>query len=948
MEESNDSQLWDQLLELIPTGVGVFDFTDQKICMEYLNDGYYQMIHATRKQRSVFWGTGVIDAIYQDDVKGLLEEVTAAVAQDRMLQYRFRLLTGLGNYMWVAIRASHVPKDNNGVRFFVAYYDINEMVHMQEKMRDCEILQSEFVRYSEVLYFSYYPKEHRYEVILKPECQKSAPNAMNDFPDSFIRKMAPDRENAEKYREMIREIDNGAQEAECTFCALAGGEKRWIRVHMWGFTDGAAKTTRAIGSQIDVTRYVKSEQAFNDEQKKMQFLQGKILAVSCFNVTKDMGIELCDDYKLGYNRIDKDILYREALEADPKIALQNRETLEILLKIMEQIPDREQRINFIKTFSNNGLLRKYLSGERETRLNYRIWTNRGILWVETRVVLLQNPGTGDIIAFFYSSDINGGMLYNKITRQILMQDYKAISYYDVSSGKFFVNSNTVEQKAEFTECSYAEAIVDEIEGCVISSEKNEVQKKYMIENIFSQLTSVRIYSIYYTCNERDRSIPGYPHRKKKCDIFYLDAGRDIIVFAYSEITRIYEQERRKCEKMTKEMQALALAGKAKTEFVARISHDIRTPISIISNITDFAYEDMQDEEKLRYDLDRIKAANHFLLNLINDVLDISQIDSGKIRLNPEPYTYEEHAAYVRNVLEPLCEKKELKCVITQRTNKGIIVADKIRINQIVLNLLSNAVKYTPRGGTVSYISHSEDLPDAKIKYSFEIRDNGIGMSRDFQNHMFDSFVQEHDNPARARNIQGTGIGLSIVKKMLDLMDGTIAVKSEIGKGTSISCSIVFPDALRDPKYLRKIKSVQKESTEFEKITGRILLAEDNPINTEIAVRILEKFGLTVECVQNGEEAVKLYEKNPVGYYRAVLMDIQMQIMNGYEATRKIRAMKKEDAARIPIMAMTADAFADAVQKGRDCGMSEYLVKPLDPMGLYGILQKAFGRSDSIS
>ena len=948
MEQSNDNRLWNQLLDLIPTGVGVFDFADQKICMEYLNDSYYQMIHATRKQRAVFCGTGVMDAIYQDDVKGLLEEVNTAIAEERMLQYRFRLLTGLGNYMWVAIRASHIRQEDGNVRFFVAYYDIDEVIHIQEKMQDCEILQSEFLRYSEALYFSYYPREHRYAVIFRPESQKSAPVSLNDYPESFIRKMKPDKENAEKYREMIRRIDNGEQEAECTFCTLAGEKKRWIRVHMWGFSDREESVVRAIGSQIDVTGYVKAEQAFNDEQKKMQSLQGEILAVSCFNVSKDMGIDLSDDNSLEYNKIDKDTLYQEALETDPQIALQNRETLDILLKVVGQVPDREERINFIRTYSNSGLLRKYANGERESKLTYRRWTKRGIIWVETRAVLLRNPSTGDVIAFFYSSDVNNRMIYNKLAIQLLMQGYRSFSYYDVSSGKFFVNSDPAEKGAEFTECPYEETIMDEIDCCVISSEKNEVQKKYAIENIFSKLTSVKIYEIYYTCNERDRSITGYPYKKRKCDIFYLDAGRDIIVFAYSDVTGICEQERAKREKMSREMQALAAAGNAKTEFVARISHDIRTPISIISNMTDFAYEDIQDEEKLRYDLDKIKAANQFLLNLINDVLDISQIDSGKIRLNPEPYTYEEHAAYVRNVLEPLCEKKELKCVISQRTNKGIIVADKIRINQIILNLISNAVKYTPKGGTVSYISHSEDLPDDKIRYSFEIKDTGIGMSRDFQKHMFDSFVQEYDNPAREKSVQGTGIGLAIVKKMLDLMNGTITVKSEIGKGTSISCSIVFPDALRDPKYQKKARLLQKSKAEYGKLSGRILLAEDNFISAEIAVRILEKFGLAVECVQNGEEAVKLFENKPDGYYRAVLMDIQMQIMNGYEATRKIRALKKADASDIPIIAMTADAFSDAMQKGRACGMSEYLVKPIDPAGLYGVLQKVFGISDSIS
>ena len=938
-----DEQLRNKLLQMIPSGVGVFDLTDGVIHVEYLNDGYYQMIHASRTQRTHFQGVSFIEAVYEDDREGLLHTVQASLTQKRQIvHYRCRVLTGNGTYMWLAVRANHEQLDEHTERFFTSYYDIDELIRTQDKLRYNEILLNEFVKFSDVFHFTYYPGDHRYETIMIPDSRNHGSAFRDHFPEDFIHMAQMSSEDADKYNAMIYRIDQGEQEAKCSIQATLNGNKGWYSIHLWNLLDENGRPLRAIGSVIDISRFKEAEIAFMAERRKMKALQGELLAVSCFNVTKDRNMEINNDTDLSYEKPVNDEIYRSAVHENRELSNQNRETLDILMAAAENIPDEEERRYFIRTCSHEGMMNNYAEGRHEITLEYRRKTGRGLLWVSTRVVLLQDPSTGDVLAFYYTSDINDRVIYRKITGHVLHQNYESVAYYNVNNGRMYIKSPDNYESVRFAEHDYAEAVDAAIEKYVTPDEKMELRKKYEIENIISNLMASGSYSIFYTGSEKDRSIPGYPRKRMKCDIFYLDEKRDIIVFLHSNMTDIYEHEREVREKMAQAMHALEMANNAKTEFVSRISHDIRTPISIISSITDFAYEDIHDEKKLRNDLDKIRSANVFLLSLINDVLDISKIDSGKIQLNPEPYTYEEHSANIRNIIETMCEEKGLKCYISARQNHGIIVADKTRINQIILNLISNAVKYTPPGGTVSYISCSKDLADNKVLYSFEIKDTGIGMSREFQAHMFDPFSQEYSNPDRPKGSTGTGLGLSIVKKIVDMMGGTLEVESELGKGTTVRCSIVFPDAARDPAYENFAeKEAEDRKAADVKLSGHILLAEDNPVNTEIAVRILNHFGVTVDCAENGRIAADMFAKSEPGYYHAILMDIQMPVMNGYESTRIIRAMRRPDAAQIPILAMTADAFADAMQKGRDAGMTEYLVKPIDTVKLRQALGKAF-------
>ena len=213
------------------------------------------------------------------------------------------------------------------------------------------------------------------------------------------------------------------------------------------------------------------------------------------------------------------------------------------------------------------------------------------------------------------------------------------------------------------------------------------------------------------------------------------------------------------------------------------------------------------------------------------------------------------------------------------------------------------------------------------------------MSREFQSRMFDAFSQEYENPNRPKTASGTGLGLSIVKKMVELMNGTIQVESEIGKGTKISCSMVFPDAGRDPSYAGFAYRQRQEAVPIENMKGKILLVEDNPLNAEIAMRMLKSFGLDVDWEEDGKRAVKRFETEAKDTYNAILMDIQMPVMNGYEATRQIRRLEQNSEKHIPIIALTADAFAEAEKECQDAGISERLTKPIDKNALQKCLQR---------
>jgi len=925
--------------EAIPAGIGVIDVTDGELCLNYLNDGFYQMIGATREAYAAYEGRGIVNAAFAEDRPALLRETAASIRENRQLRCRVRLLRGSGEYRWVEIVSNHVPLNERTERFYTAYYDVDEMLRTKTELMEKELVFRDILTYSDILHFTYYPARGRYEAEILPVRLGRFPKAMDGYPDSFIRFIGLNETDAEAYRGMARAVAAGAPEAECTVLMHFAGKSGWYRVHMLSILDEGGHTVKAIGNVFNVDRTVEAERAIADERLRVESLRGVYLATACFNVTRDAEITFNEGGGLSRAAAFDGGTLAEARRAEPNIDRQRPETLATLLSAARQIPDEKQRREFIRCCSHEGMLRLFQSGQRDVVIEYRRLLGGELAWMSTRVILMAEPSTGDVLAFYYTRDISRQKKTEQITKLTLEKscDYVALLNVAKRTLKFWSVSQT---EAAFGGDWDLEAEND-YDACARSAlgryiaDAGQITRMLSLDNLVSSLSDSGEYSVTY-----DRRAPDGAVSRKQVQYRWLDDARAEILAVQTDITAAYVQEQERTRQLQEALAAAEKANSAKTEFISRISHDIRTPISAITNMTAFAREDADDREKLLHDLGRIEASNTFLLSLINDVLDISKIDSGKIELHPEPYSFDEYMESIRSIFEPLCRRNGQTFRVLggePARGRGVIV-DRIRFNQIALNLLSNAVKYTPGGGTITYVSRSQKLPDGRIDCGFEISDTGIGMSGQFQKTMFDPFTQEYDNPERKKLTGGTGLGLSIVKRLVDLMGGTIRVESEIGRGTSIFVRFLLPEAT--PAQLAAAGGGDGGKAHAGALAGTVLLAEDNEINAEIAIRILSSLGLQIDRAENGRQAVERFGASAPGQYRAVLMDIQMPVMNGYEAAEAIRALERTDAKTVPIIAMTADAFEESVRKAGEAGMNNYITKPIAPERLYSVLRDA--------
>lgn len=372
------------------------------------------------------------------------------------------------------------------------------------------------------------------------------------------------------------------------------------------------------------------------------------------------------------------------------------------------------------------------------------------------------------------------------------------------------------------------------------------------------------------------------------------------------------------------MIAAESASKAKSTFLSNMSHDIRTPMNAIIGFTNIGLKQNPTPE-LKNCLEKISNSSEHLLTLINDVLDISRIESGKIKYTPLPIDIREVTDTVLNIMHGFLSNRNIN-FRTRRTRieTPYVLADAVRIREVLVNILGNAVKFTDDGGSIIFEMNYHPWEDDKhIVVCYRISDTGVGMSEEFVEHIFDEFSQE-ENSARTQ-YKGTGLGMAITKRYVDLMGGTISVESKKNEGSTFTIEIPFE--LTDESEVRK----QGIPASKADLTGvKILMAEDNELNAEIAMVQLEEAGIQVTRASDGKEVVKIFAENPPGTFDIILMDVMMPEMNGYEATKAIRSMNnRHDDSNIPIIAMTANAFAEDVQASLDAGMNGHIAKPIN-------------------
>lgn len=422
------------------------------------------------------------------------------------------------------------------------------------------------------------------------------------------------------------------------------------------------------------------------------------------------------------------------------------------------------------------------------------------------------------------------------------------------------------------------------------------------------------------------------------DILALNNAKDI--------TDIRRKDRETKKALLEAYEAADRASFAKTEFLSKMSHDIRTPMNAIIGMTAIAGTKLHDPNGIEECLAKVSAASKHLLSLINEVLDMSRIESGTLTLEEEDFNILE---FVENMVKKLSATAREKNQQIEFHAKGIqntnVRGDVLRLQQVFSNVMSNSVKYTQEGGEISINITEKPSSQEQIGcYEFVFRDNGIGMAEEFLKHIYDPFERAED--VRISKVQGTGLGLTISRNIIQMMGGDIEIESEPGEGTIVTITIPLKYQEPEPDDRESVPAPEHTLDQIEEADysgKRILVVEDNDLNREIATEILSMTGAMVETAENGLEAVKMVEASERNYYDLILMDLQMPVMNGYEATSALRAMDREDITEIPIVAMTANAFLEDVQKSKACGMNEHMAKPLDIDQLYRMLARWLGK-----
>ena len=381
------------------------------------------------------------------------------------------------------------------------------------------------------------------------------------------------------------------------------------------------------------------------------------------------------------------------------------------------------------------------------------------------------------------------------------------------------------------------------------------------------------------------------------------------------------------------------ASEAKTQFLSSMSHDIRTPMNAVVGMTQIAKKNINDPQYVSACLDKVTLACNHLITLINDILDISKVESGKMALSPENVQINSLLENIVNIIRPQINDKNIKFdYYAHDIPFDCITADGLRLSQIYMNLLSNACKYTNKGGHIE-LEIYEELNDCKndnVRLVYRVKDNGIGMSDEYMKTMYDSFTRAERSTIS--KIQGSGLGLAIVKQFTYMMHGTIECQSTEGIGTEFIVSIEFPIS-RDRANKNDISGIKAEYTKSEFEGMRVLIAEDNDLNYEIVETMLDEYGIICDRAENGSECVKIITSSDDNYYSAILMDIQMPVMNGIEAAKLIRQSAVPYVRNIRIVAVTADAFAEDIQACKDAGMNAHISKPININNVLKILRQ---------
>ena len=720
-------------------------------------------------------------------------------------------------------------------------------------------------------------------------------------------------EDWEKCQEMFKELYSGKKEntrVQCRTWSNKAQDYVWYEYNFSIIEKKNGVPVRAIGTSRDISYQKRVEQLYEEEQKILLEADDSMISFSRINLTKNI-VE---------KRIAKG---KEVVFENTSDSLDFRKRAQCYFDDILLTDEDNYEL------SVEGLHELYKSGIQEIE-KYYIARRKGekrYICVKVNGRILENPRSGDVMVFFYNRDDTLSYINRLTMKAVLERDYEmaGVIYADTAQYRVITEMGNLPGN-DLPVVDYDE----ELKNFYVCAEKEEADrliKMVCFEKVYQELQEKSQYSVEFDMKEDGVT------RRKLLRFNYISNTMHLILATRIDIDDVVQTEMEKQHQLEGALNEAEKANSAKTEFLTTVSHEIRTPMNVIIGMVQLAKEEKDNHDAVMEYIDEIGTSSRYLLNLLNNVLDMSKIESGEFSLHPQRYSFDDLKRNATALFMPMCDRKQIHFEVRDFADQKMMI-DKMRLHQVVFNLLNNAVKYTDVGGEIQLIYRTK-LYGENVKAEIIVKDNGIGMSKEFQKEMYKPFVQENNQVVAS--MQGTGLGLSIVKGIIDKMNGELTVKSELGKGTEFCIRITAPIVKEKDSFLEK-----EDFHDNVDFTGKtILVAEDHELNQRIIKKLLINKGAKVIIADNGKAAVDYFMAGEENSIHAILMDVRMPVMDGLLAAKMIRRLNREDARVVPIIAMTANAYDEDREKSNAAGMDGHLSKPIDTGLLYDILRAFF-------
>ena len=916
-------QFYQTLVQNLPGGIAVirFDMAKKQMLPEYISEGFAAMTGMSTDEAYALYKNDATAGVHPDDLDYIIGRLNQHLKKHLdTCESIYRLRKKDGSYIWIKNNSSLILSPNEIPLIYAVYSDITKEIEAQNKLRQ---------KYNDLLLRQQnYPLSNE---ILSGYCDITANRILRIYDktgidplqkfgferQNFFKGLATLIESPEEREHFLNTFLNApllekfaqginSQELECFIRMPHDNSGHYLKcvINMIESPDNGH--TIGVLSVLDLTQFKINDQI----SMHLAHAHYDFIATCDFN---------SDSYQLFFTNSKANLM--------PPEQGSYSENIVAFLQTFTVPKDRE----FCMEMFDPANMQRRLYHENSYSFHYSLKDEQGHIYTKNMIVFLIDQRLNKV--GMARADITDYVREQRALLNTLAYTFEQLSIINLVTKEFTMYTRkSVLQNLSPYKCADFNRALHKLSLPYTKLAADETAaEKFSLPVILSRLAEKPQgyeFTLPYLANDGSE-------KNKQINVLWGDEGHHTICLVRCDVTDIISAEKNSRSVLQNALDLAQEANRAKTDFLSAMSHDIRTPMNAIIGMTDLALDDLDNRQHLSEYLDIIKSSSSHLLTLINDILDMSRIEKGKLKLARTSFNLSVEIDRFCSRYQQLMDKNSLNFLHNAELLHCNCIGDTAQLQRIWDNLVSNACKFTPPGGTVTFSACELPSDNERLGwYKFTISDTGIGIDSESLQHLFDPFFRSSD--VISKHIEGSGLGLAIVKNIVDYKGGTISVTSRQGEGTTFTVTLPlhFDTAAEHP--------VEKPthtfgSADFDFSGKSLLLAEDHPINQKVAELILEKTGAAVTIVENGLQCTELFTGSAKGSFDAILMDIQMPVMNGYEAAQAIRSSTHPQSATIPIIAMTANAFAEDIKNALSAGMNAHIAKPIDPQKLYETL-----------